>query len=358
MGESSGRHSEKIQEILDCYVSLDPINHAQNDIEVFYDKTLRVIRWSCPCNPSREEAYLWQGAGKMETHTQSKHHLNYVEKVRPRTNAPTKPMKREAMLFYLSLSDKHLAGDINLILDPTNNVHGWICKCSPNVSISYSRESLKAHASSATHIDFVNARDIVFDPVVFWTEEHKLPIEMLKIVPNTGGKRATCMYCGYGLNINRREIERHLETKNHQNRVTEKELKDELKRMQGKVVDKEHRTPEVVVEKSNKRERGETSPAPPLAHPEKEKPVALVPEEKKRKSIRDQLRNECFVQIKIAQEEYAQQLMNARKESMEECIAELKRLDWKTIIKEQATEYVKNMIDDIINSESSEPNDK
>lgn len=324
MGESNGRHSEKIQEILDCYVSLDPINHAQNDIEVFYDKTLRVIRWSCPCNPSREEAYLWQGAGKMETHTQSKHHLNYVEKVRPRTNAPT----------------------------------------SLNVSISCSREGLKAHASSATHIDFVNARDIVFDPVVFWTEEHKLPIEMLKIVPNTGGgKRATCMYCGYGLNINRREIERHLETKNHQNRVAEKELKDELKRMQGKVVDKEHRTPEVVVEKSRKRERveldttppiaGETSPAPPPPHP-----VALVPEEKKRKSIRDQLRNECFVQIKIAQEEYAQQLMNARKESMEECIAELKRLDWKTIIKEQATEYVKNMIDDIINSESSEPNDK
>lgn len=302
-GKTNGKHTEKIREILDCYVSLDPKNHTTYDIEVFFDDKLQEIRWSCPCNPQRdkESSYLWQGAAKMEIHTQSKYHSAYIESGRPRASAIRRVGKEMVCEQYLSLSEIHLAGDIEIITDSVKGVYMLKCKCSPNKSFPFSREGLKAHVSSTTHAEFLNPR----------IEEQQKMLEKLH---------------------------------------REKELKDELKRMESKVSDKEHK----VVEKSNKRER---SPSP-IREDASSQPVVVVPlpEEKRRKSIRDQLRDECFVQIKIAQEECAQQLTNARKEAMEECIAELKRIDWKTIIKEQAIEYAKNMISSI--ADDLEPSDK
>lgn len=264
-------HAEKIQEILDCYVSISPTKHNKTDIEVFYDDKSQNFKWNCPCNRSRSEAYVWQGVSKMEIHTSGKHHTAFLKKGRPKTNITTKPV---------------------------------------------------------THIDFVNAREIVFDPVVFWIEEHKLPIEMLKIVPNTGGKRATCMYCGYNLDVDRRTLERHLELDRHKAEVKafhskkmiqeQQKLLDEFKR-EKELKELAQKTKTTIVVKTEVKEthskKRERSPAPPLVHPEKEQELVPMPEEKRRKCIRD------------------------------DCIDEIKKIDWKALIAEEARNLVKDMFE-------------
>lgn len=99
-----------------------------------------------------------------------------------------------------------------------------------------------------------------FDPVAYWTGMG-FPIEMLKVVQGSGGKEAVCEYCGHKVDLFGGCLERHAEGAQHKMRVktykinTEskiqafktgypleavQELKDDLKRMSGKVVDKEH----------------------------------------------------------------------------------------------------------------------
>lgn len=195
-----------------------------------------------------------------------------------------------------------------------------------------------------------------FDPVAYWTGMG-FPIEMLKVVQGSGGKEAVCEYCGHKVDLFGGCLERHAEGAQHKMRVktykinTEskiqafktgypleavQEIKDDLKRMSGKVVDKEHM-------ETKKRDR-----SPALVVELDTPPVPL--KEKKRKSMREIILAECTEQLNKVRDECITNLKNAQAEYE----AEVKKIDWKALIAEEARNHVRNMVKNAFENETAE----
>ena len=175
-----------------------------------------------------------------------------------------------------------------------------------------------------------------FDPVVYWMGLG-LPIEMLKIVPGSGGKDAVCEYCGYKLELFGGYLERHTDTARHKMNVNTYKINTESKIQADK---KRQRSPSPT--------RKGTSPSPP--------PVVVVEEEPKKKkpTLSDIIRTECAEQLIKVRDECVTRLKTAHLQYITEYEAELKKIDWKALIAEEARNHVRNMVKDMFEKEATE----
>lgn len=176
-----------------------------------------------------------------------------------------------------------------------------------------------------------------FDPAAYWTNLG-FPIEMLKIVPGSGGKEAVCEYCGYKVELFGGYLERHAENPRHKMNVNTYRINTESKIQAFKTG--------YPLPGEKKRER---SPSPV----KKGTPPPPPEEPKKRKTMSDAIRAECAEQLNKVRDECITRIKNAQMESVAECEAVLKKIDWKALIEEEARNHVKNMVKDMFEKETS-----
>jgi hypothetical protein len=68
----------KTVEAISRYMSINPENHREDDIKVFYDREKEIFKWSCQC-VKHKSGYALQGLQHMKIHTSSGPHTEYVE---------------------------------------------------------------------------------------------------------------------------------------------------------------------------------------------------------------------------------------------------------------------------------------
>jgi hypothetical protein len=184
----------------------------------------------------------------------------------------------------------------------------------------------------------------IFDPAVYWTGLG-LPIEMLKVVQGSGGKEAVCEYCGYKVELFGGYLQRHTDGSRHKMNVKAYKINTESKIQAFKTGYPLESVPKTNDDKSKKRER---SPAPPPPPP----PPGEEPK-KKKLTMSEIIRAECSEQLNKVRDECMTRLKNAQVEYVAECEAELKKIDWKALITEEARNHVRNMVKDMFEKEAS-----
>jgi hypothetical protein len=69
---------QKFEKIVRHYISINPMQHRKEDIEVFFDFDTRKFKWICKCTP--EKAYPWEGVQKIHSrHAFINRHCKFIE---------------------------------------------------------------------------------------------------------------------------------------------------------------------------------------------------------------------------------------------------------------------------------------
>jgi hypothetical protein len=182
-----------------------------------------------------------------------------------------------------------------------------------------------------------------FDPAAYWTGLG-LPIEMLKVVQGSGGKEAVCEYCACKVDLFGGYLERHTDGAQHKMRVKTYKINTESKIQAFKTG-----YPLESVQ-SKKRDWLELDTSPALV--DATRPSPPPKEEKKRKTMSEIIRAECTEQLNKVRDECITKLKNAQAEYVMECEAELKKIDWKALIAEEARNHVRNMVKDMFEKDA------